>query len=112
MRRLLLRSTITFFCLFILIQQAKSQTLPRPSQAMKSEVPDADKGAPATTKKISTRDYVLKLNSDAPTSQSFWLEFSHDGQLLADVGLDKTIRIWDVSQLSHHRSQETPLCFV
>lgn len=43
--------------------------------------------------------YLLKRNSPGPSSMTFSMTFSHDGRFLAAGGLDKTIRIWDVSDV-------------
>ena len=55
-----------------------------------------------------TPDYVLKRSSDAPASLTGSMDFSNDGKLFAAVGLDKVIRIWDVSKLTETRHLDAP----
>lgn len=52
--------------------------------------------------------YLLKQNNDAPQSLTFSMDFSHDGNQFAAVGLDKVVRIWDVTYLAESQNLNPP----
>ena len=52
--------------------------------------------------------YLLKPNSAGPSAMTFSMTFSNNGRYLAAGGLDKSIRIWDVSNVEDTGHVDSP----